>query len=196
MDAVTAGLATAEDAEAYGPGVLRGSRVRLRPLQEADVPVLDAWWALPEWQGLQQSTVRPRPPGSFSGTVRRWSANDDRQGVGFSVAALGGEGLVGHVTLWGARLPERDAHLAVLIGPDHVGRGYGTDAVRVLIRYGFLVMGLNRIQLEVYAYNTRARRAYARAGFVEEGTRRDAVFIDGSFADEVVMSVLRREWAG
>ena len=92
------------------------------------------------------------------------------------------------------QLPERVGTLGVLIRPDDVGRGYGTDAVRTMVAYGFRAMGLNRIQLDTFAFNTRARRAYAKAGFVEEGVRREALFIDGGFADEVVMAILRREW--
>jgi RimJ/RimL family protein N-acetyltransferase len=109
------------------------------------------------------------------------------------VQSLQGE-FVGHVTLWGATLPTRAAELGVIIGPNHVGTGYGPDAVRVTARYGFLSMGLNRIELRTPAFNTRALRAYEKAGFVQEGARRERVFVNGAFADEVVMGLLRRDW--
>ncbi|MFD1720677.1 GNAT family N-acetyltransferase [Amnibacterium endophyticum] len=184
---------TADQAHAYGRTLLVGDRVRLRALRDDDLPLLDAWWEDPEQQALQQLAVRPRPAGSNAETHRRWSANADASAAGFSVETHDGL-LVGHMALWGAKLPERDAHLGALIGAGHQGRGYGTEAVRLMVRYGFLAMGLNRIQLETFSFNDRARRAYARAGFVEEGVRREAVWIDGGFADEVIMSILRREW--
>ncbi|HEY0260817.1 MAG TPA: GNAT family protein, partial [Lacisediminihabitans sp.] len=92
------------------------------------------------------------------------------------------------------QLPVRAATLALMIGPDHHGKGYGTDVVRTLTRYGFLEMGLNRIEIRVWAFNSRARRVYHRAGYREEGIRRDAVFHDGEYHDEVILSQLRREW--
>ncbi len=187
---------TTDAAHAYGRLLLLGERVRLRPSREEDFVQLDRWWGDPEQHALQQTVIRPRPPGAELDTFRRWSANDGPSAAGFSVESLDDGGFVGHVTIWGATLPERDANLAVMIDPASQGRGFGTDAVRVMVRYGFLAMGLNRIQLEVFAFNTRARRAYAKAGFVEEGIRREAVLIDGAFADEVIASVLRREWAG
>ena len=189
----TGRVETSEDAQRYGRELLVGERVRLRPLRDEDLPALERWWADPAVQVLQQLAVRPRPVGTTSDAFRRWSANEDGSGAGFSVETTEGE-FIGHVTLWGAKLPERDAHFAILIGPDHVGRGYGTEATRLMVRYGFLAMNLHRIQLEVFAFNSRARRAYAKAGFVEEGVRRDAVWIAGGYADEVLMSVLRSEW--
>lgn len=185
-----------DEAVRYGEGILVGARVRLRPLREDDLARIDAWWQDPEQQALQQGAIRPRPAGTNTDLFRRWSANEGRAGAGFSVEALEDGALVGHVTLWGATLPERDAHVAIMLAPDRVGHGLGSDAMRVLVRWAFLVLGLNRVQLEVFAHNDRARRAYARAGFVEEGVRREAAFIGGAFADEVVMSVLRADWAG
>ena len=63
-----------------------------------------------------------------------------------------------------------------------------------MVRYAFLAMGLNRIELRTFAFNTRARRAYERVGFVQEGIRREAAWIAGGFADDVVMGLLRSEW--
>ena len=184
-----------DSAQAFGRDVLVGEQVRLRPLEERDLDVLERWWGDPEWQVFQQQTVRPQPAGPAQDLFRRWSTNDSGSGVGFSIEALGSGRLVGHVTLWGAALPARAATLGILIGPDHVGRGYGTDAVRVVARYGFRVMGLHRIGLAVSAFNARGRRAYEKAGFQVEGVRREAVFLDGGFTDEVQMGLLEQEWA-
>ena len=178
----------------YGRNLLVGESVRLRALEERDLTSLERWWADPEWQQLQQATVRPRPDGSTADLFRRWSRNDQPGAAGFSIQSMQGE-FVGHVTLWGATLPARAAELAIIIGPNHVGTGYGPDAVRVMARFGFLAMGLNRIELRTLAANTRARRAYEKAGFVEEGLRREQVFVNGQFADEVVMGLLRRDWS-
>lgn len=183
-----------DGAQEYGRTLLVGEHVRLRALRDDDLPELEAWWGDPEWQPLQQPGVRPRPAGAAAELFRSWSANDSPTSVGFSIESRSTGALVGHTTLYGASLPVRDADFTILLGPENVGRGLGPDAVRLMVRYGFLAMGLNRIELRVTAYNSRARHAYAAAGFVQEGVRREAVFFDGELADEVLMAVLRRDW--
>ncbi|RIX28814.1 GNAT family N-acetyltransferase [Amnibacterium setariae] len=184
----------ADSAQAYGRGLLVGDLVRLRPLEERDLIHLERWWGDPEWQVFQQQTVRPQPDGPAQDLFRRWSGNDSSAAVGFSVETVSSGEFVGHVTLWGAALPARAATLGIIIGPNHVGRGYGTDAVRVVSRYGFRAMGLHRIGLSVFAFNARGRAAYEKAGFQLEGVRREAVFTDGGFTDEVLMGLLRADW--
>jgi len=63
-----------------------------------------------------------------------------------------------------------------------------------MVRYGFLELGLNRVGLNVWAYNDRAIAAYRKAGFVEEGRTREAVWHDGRFHDELSMGLLASEW--
>ena len=98
------------------------------------------------------------------------------------------------MTLYGADVRTRSATLAAMIGREHLGRGYGSDAVRVLVRYGFQETGLHRIELATAAFNDRALATYRAAGFVEEGRRRQVCFHDGRFHDEVLMSLLAAEW--
>ncbi len=182
------------DAQRYGATLLEGDRVRLRALEDGDLPDLVRWWQDPEWAVLQQVIVRPRPTEPIAEQFRGWSGNGSGGSVGFSVVDRSSRSLVGHVTLFGATLPLRAATLAVMIGSEHVDQGYGTEVVRLITAYGFREMGLNRIEIRVHAFNDRARAVYARSGYQQEGVRRDATFHDGRFHDEIVMSALAREW--
>ena len=84
----------------------------------------------------------------------------------------------------------RHAELAVLIGDRaHRGRGFGTDAVRTLCRFGFERMNLARITLTVFPGNTGARAVYERLGFAEEGVQRRAMWKRGAWHDLVHMAV-------
>ena len=76
-------------------------------------------------------------------------------------------------------------------GRDH---GLGTEATKLIVGYGIEQLGLHRISLEVYAFNPRAQRAYEKAGFIAEGTLRDALLWDGKRVDATVMSILAPEW--
>ena len=183
-----------ESAQAYGRDLLTGDLVRLRPLEDRDLAHLERWWGDPEWQVFQQLTVRPQPDGAAADLFRRWSTNDSGTGAGFSIEAVATGELIGHVTLWGVALPSRGATLGIIVGPTHVGRGYGTDAVRVAARYGFRSMGVHRIGLSVAGFNARGRRAYEKAGFQVEGVRRESAFIDGAWSDEVLMGLLRQDF--
>lgn len=98
------------------------------------------------------------------------------------------------MTLWGGVLPTRVGTYTIAIGPQSVGQGYGLDATRVLLRYGFDELGLHKIELQVWAFNTRAIRAYEKAGFVTEGIRRAVAFHAGAFHDEVLMGILEEEF--
>ncbi|PJN22503.1 GNAT family N-acetyltransferase [Kitasatospora sp. CB02891] len=173
---------------------LTGRLVRLRELRESDLPRLTAWWREPGL-AIQQVTgpVHPQPDGRLADMFRAWSQNTGTD-LGLSVETLDSEDLAGHVTLYGATPKDRCATLAIIIGPPHQDRGLGTDVLRTTIRYGFEELGLHRIELTVNGYNTRALAAYRRAGFTEEGRRREAVFRAGSWHDQVQMGVLSTEW--
>lgn len=187
-------LHDADGARDYGTAILRGEKVYLRELRDDDLPQLIKWWNDPQAAALQAVVVQPQPEATIVEKYRTWGANKDFTGAGFSIVAHEDDSLVGHVTLSGARVPTRAATLAISIGPEHWSRGLGTDALRVMVRYGFEELGLNRIGLGVWAYNDRAIAAYRKVGFVEEGRRRQMTFHAGQFHDEVLMGILRSEW--
>jgi RimJ/RimL family protein N-acetyltransferase len=72
--------------------------------------------------------------------------------------------------------------------------GFGTDAMRVLCRFGFEMMNLHRIQLTVDATNERARHVYRKVGFRDEGVLRDRRFIRGEYRGTAWMSLFRDEF--
>ncbi len=83
----------------------------------------------------------------------------------------------------------RSCGFRIALRTSATGRGYGTDATRVIVDHVFS-LGVHRVQLEVYAFNPRARRAYEKAGFVHEGTLRQALRWEGQWVDADVMAVL------
>ena len=89
----------------------------------------------------------------------------------------------------------RRAHLGLSLRPAFRGRGLGTDMVVALCRYGFAVRGLHRLQVDTLASNTAMIRAASRAGLVHEGTLRRSAWVNGEFADEVILGMLATGWA-
>jgi len=83
----------------------------------------------------------------------------------------------------------------IALGATGQNRGLGTEATRLVLGYAFERVGLHRISLEVYSFNSRARRVYEKVGFQPEGVLRDALLWEGQRFDAHVMSILAHEWA-
>lgn len=99
--------------------------------------------------------------------------------------------LIGSCQLNSISPVHRSAELQIRIGEEEVrGKGFGTEALKQLIRFGFDDLGLRRIYLKVFAHNEAALATYRKVGFVEEGCLREAVFIAGSWRDVVIMALL------
>jgi RimJ/RimL family protein N-acetyltransferase len=95
------------------------------------------------------------------------------------------------VVNWGGR----DAFVGIAIGErDYWGKGYGTDAMRTILHYGFTEINLRRVTLTVFEYNPRAIRSYEKAGFRHEGRLRQFLNREGRRWDMLYMGILREEW--
>jgi len=89
----------------------------------------------------------------------------------------------------------RRATIGIMIGEkDHWGKGYGSDAVTTLLRYSFEELGMRRVELFTDMENVRARKAYLKCGFQEEGVIRQNRSKNGRVVDDVLMSILSTEW--
>jgi len=115
--------------------------------------------------------------------------------VFFSVRTLADDRLIGFVAFEGIDWANRDTFVAIGIGErDCWGKGYGTDAMRLMLRYGFSELNLHRISLSVFEYNPRAIRSYEKCGFNHEGRVRHCILRDGKRWDMLYMGILRTEW--
>lgn len=81
-----------------------------------------------------------------------------------------------------------------LAAEKYFGKGYGSEATRLMIEHGFRTLNLHRIELEVYDFNPRAQYVYEKAGFVKEGVRRDVLLWDGVYQSAIMMSILAPEY--
>ncbi len=116
---------------------------------------------------------------------------DDR--VDFGILANGR--LIGEVVFNHIDKTNRCASLRTAIWyRDMRNRGYGGEALALALEYGFETLELNRVELEVYAFNPRARHVYEKLGFVPEGVRREALWWDGQPVDAITMGLLRPEF--
>jgi diamine N-acetyltransferase len=158
------------------------AELRLRPAREDDLDYVVAAEADPD----NAPFLAPSPREEHLGFLRdprqrHLIAEADGRPVGFALLRL-------H--------PEDRAVELRRLAVTEKGRGYGRAALRLAMAEAFEEHGAHRLWLDVKPHNERARSLYRSAGFVEEGTLRDALFYDGRFESLVVMSVLRPEWTG
>lgn len=175
--------------------MIYGPRLRLRPLERADIPLMLAWFADPE---VRATLAAYRPFNEIEET--QWfesnAAAGDKQAWGIEIPdGAGGWRLVGNCAFHHINWRARKAELGLVIGDkSEWNKGYGTEAVRVLVDWAFGTLNLNRVQLQVYARNVRAQRAYAKAGFAVEGVQRQADYYAGQYDDVILMAILRQDW--
>ena len=137
----------------YGDSILVGERVRLRGVRDDDLPTLAKWEMDPGRMATLSNWVAPPSEAAAKERIAKWSANE-KDDLGFAIETLDDPPvLVGNIGLWGARPKDRCATIGIALGRDYIGRGYGTDAMRVIVDYGFREMGLHRIQLGVAPFN-------------------------------------------
>jgi len=173
-----------------------GNLVRLAAMNaETDVAALARWDMDSEY--LRQLDSRPHLPNrakKIREAIEKQQSEDPNT-IELSVRTLADDNLIGFVAFDGINWQHGDTFVGIGIGdPAYRDNGYGTDAMRVMLRYGFSELNLQRIQLNVFSYNERAIKSYLKTGFVMEGRMRGMLLRDGRRWDLVYMSVLRDEW--
>ncbi|GAA2006516.1 GNAT family protein [Catenulispora subtropica] len=171
---------------------LRGDRVTLRPVTVADVPDLIAMLADPEGKRLTatRATFTREQLEHWYGT-----RGEQTDRVDLAIVENTTGRYVGEVVLNELDADNRSCGFRItLMGPRVFGRGYGTEATRLVLSHAFDTVGVHRVELDVYAFNPRARHVYEKVGFVLEGTKRDALLWDGEWIDCHVMAMLRKDW--
>lgn len=169
-----------------------GQRIYFSPIEPEDEPLLRRFINEPaNWRGLMH-----RGPVN-SCREREWVESLGRDGkeYAFGIVVREGDRLIGVTGLHKINPLSRSASFGINIGDRAFqNKGYGTEATLLCLRYGFAELNLNRIALSVFSNNPRAIRCYQKAGFVQEGCLRQAVFRNGHYEDEYRFSMLRDEW--
>ena len=172
--------------------MLKGERVVLRPMKPDDIARQHAFNQDLELYGLDSDYQRASPLERAQAFYESRTRFDDDIAP-FAIEADGK--YIGFCSLMHLRDRHGNMELGILIGDrDYWGRGYGRDAVALLLNYGFHYLGARRIELTTNAKNVRAFRCFSACGFQEEGRPRKVVWIEGEYTDLVNMSILREEW--
>lgn len=170
---------------------LTGSTVRLEPLTES---VMDDYWvalADPEVTRLTGTHQEFR-----RADVQEWlrTRHEHHDRADWAIMRIDDGAFLGEAAINDFDADNESAGYRLwLAGPAVFGRGYGTEATRLVVEYALDRIGLHRLTLEVFSQNPRARRVYEKCGFLVEGRQRDALLWDGTRYDVETMAILRTD---
>ncbi|MFE1775078.1 GNAT family N-acetyltransferase [Streptomyces sp. NPDC059008] len=167
--------------------VLTGDRIRLAPLGLRHAAAFHAGF-------LDAETRR------LTGTHRDWTlaeleawcagAAERAERLDLAIEDRETGAFLGELALSQIDRDNANGSFRIALAAEATGRGLGSEATRLLLDYAFERVGLHRVQLEVFAFNARARRAYEKCGFEVEGRMREALHWDGAWHDVLVMAAL------
>jgi RimJ/RimL family protein N-acetyltransferase len=179
--------------------MLRGEKVLLRPPKRSDITNFLKWFNDPEvvhYLSMYLPMTEMAEEKWIEDAASRIQAGTS---VYFIIEATEGNSsrLLGTIGLHGISPKDHSASFGIAIGEkEYWGNGYGTEATRLILAYGFQQLNLHRIGSAALAYNERSIRLHKKVGFREEGRQREATYKDGRFHDHVGFGILRDEWKG
>jgi len=176
------------------PESLPGETVVLRRHVPANLRAFQRWYGDPDVVRLTRYQDGPMRPDEIE---RFFAARAiGPESLAMAVHVRDDDRLIGTCALSQLDADNGSALFHITIGEkDAWGRGYGTEATRLMVGHAFSGLGLHRVGLTVFAFNDRAIRSYRSVGFVVEGRAREAIWRDGRWWDEISMSMLDSDWA-
>jgi RimJ/RimL family protein N-acetyltransferase len=172
--------------------MLKGDRVTLRALTKDDYPRLLGFKNDVEVELLGGG----RPPRPVTLEVMTEFFDEqakDKENFGFAIEANGT--FIGDIGLFNVNRVNGTAEAGIGIGDrEYWSKGYGREAMRLIVEYGFTIQNLHKIWLETHGTNVRAIKCYLAVGFVEEGRQREHVWSGGEYVDLVLMGLMRSDW--
>jgi RimJ/RimL family protein N-acetyltransferase len=169
-----------------------GDRIYLRPLDVEDTDPFVSWLSDTEirlYLGITSPMSRLGEREYLKGLYK------DERGLNLGIVLKDNDELIGAVGLHDISLAHRNAEIGIFIGnKDYWSKGYGSEALRLMMGHGFDQLNLHMIFLMVISHNKRAIRAYEKVGFKREAIFREHVYDNGEYHDDHRMSILKSEW--
>lgn len=172
--------------------MFRGTRIRLRPVEQHDLELLVGWRNTPEnW--VHFFNKFPLSVAGQQGWFSRLVASETKKL--FIICTLDDDQPIGTIGLDNIDFPNQSSEYGnILVGDKQfAGKGLAREATQLLLSFAFQHLNMNRVYLRVLQENTSAIRLYERTGFRHEGVQRQAYFSNGCFRNVVLMALLRHE---
>ena len=172
---------------------LVGDRIYLSPTNTDDYEKIVEWlndFETSDYMGHSSQLI------SMAGQ-QEYLAHNSNPECTFSIVTLNEDKLIGTVGLENFDYINRTATLGIFIGDkEYRSQGYGTEAIKLILEFGFKYKNLNSISLDLISFNERALKCYKKCGFKEYGRRRSCKYINGKYYDQIYMDILENEFEG
>lgn len=171
--------------------MLKGEKVILRAREREDLKRLHELQRNVDLVLLGDGNWQPEPFESYEKNFEKHLADEEKSYFVIEVDGV----VIGSIGLHHSNRLDGNSEFGIgIYDPDYVGKGYGSDAIMVLLRWAFRIQNYRRIWLTTAADNPRSIAAYEKCGFIHEGRLREHIFSDGQYVDFVHMGMLRSEW--
>ena len=168
---------------------LVGEKVYLSPINVDDYPIYTKWVNNPNIN--KYLTIQNKLISLFN--EKEILEVLSKEEFVFAIVKCDNDELIGNVGLQNIDYKNGNAELGIFIGEeDNLSKGYGSEAIKLLLSYAFNNLRLHNIMLTVYADNIRAIKAYTKCGFKEFGRRRETMFRDGHYIDLIYMEIVNK----
>jgi RimJ/RimL family protein N-acetyltransferase len=169
-----------------------GERLYLSPFDAEDIEIHSKWAKWMNDRAVSDTFDGHKNHTSLSGAKKFLQ---ELKGYRYFIVLIGSDELIGQISLHDIDHLNRHAFLGIMIGEvEHQAKGYGTEAVRLVLDYGFNTLNLHNIMLSVHEDAHAAIACYKKVGFKESGRRREWIFKNGKYYDVLYMDILAREY--
>ena len=186
-----------ESREIVSVQLLQGDLVRLAAVNpENDSKLFAKWGRDAEYlRMLDTSPVRQWSERQYKKWFKEDLEKEKRDDFLFLICTLENDEAIGFIELDGVHWSHGESYVGIGIGERECwSKGYGTDAMKVVLRYAFEELNLHRVSLNVFEYNQRAIHSYEKVGVVVEGCERQFLRREGKRWDMIYMGILRADW--
>ena len=173
-----------------------GERIILREYKKDDIEHMRKWVNDPEVVDfLSDIFLFPHTINTTEDYVNSVLKGGHKDSCNFIIAKRETEEYVGQIDLIHIDWKNRVSEIGIVLGAEeNRNNGFGTEAIKLLQSYVFNRLNLNRLEIKVRDFNIRAQRCYTKCGFKEEGRLRQNFFINGNYADSILLSLLKSEY--
>ena len=173
---------------------LEGERIYLSPMNIEDVEKYVKWlsdFRTTDGVGQSKNLINIE-------SEKEWIEETLKKGnYIFAIVKKENDELIGNCGIDSINYTDRHATLGIFIGEEeNRSKGYGSEALKLLLDYGFNYLNMHNIMLQVKSFNERAIACYKKVGFKEIGRRRESYFLNGKYYDDISMDILESEFSG